>query len=246
MKEHSIVSDETLFKALQARESAVDAVVNRFRELLMQRKLKPGDLLPSETALAENMGVSRGSVREAMKILTALGIVDIRRGDGTYVSGDIGRTLLDPLLLRLMMSGHDSRQLIEFREMIEFDVARAALRNRSPSSLDTLRQAIGQMDMAIHSGENLDEARWAEMDIAFHRALGKATGNVLIEQLYEFLLGFYQASIQRTYRHPNNAAKAFALHRGIFNALEQGVEAGVMEAVEKAVGTWAEQEDVEC
>ena len=66
-----------LFKK-DKRESAVDIVVNNIKQLLIERKLKPGDRLPSELEISEGMGVSRGSVREAMKILTAFGLVDIR------------------------------------------------------------------------------------------------------------------------------------------------------------------------
>lgn len=68
-----------LFKK-DKRESAVDIVVNNIKQLLIERKLKPGDRLPSELEISEGMGVSRGSVREAMKILTAFGLVDIRVG----------------------------------------------------------------------------------------------------------------------------------------------------------------------
>ena len=73
-----------LFEASK-RESAVDLVVNSMKQLLMERTLKPGDKLPSELEISEELCVSRGSVREAMKILSAFGLVDIRVGNGTYV-----------------------------------------------------------------------------------------------------------------------------------------------------------------
>ena len=73
-----------LFEASK-RESAVDLVVNSIKQLLMERTLKPGDKLPSELEISEELRVSRGSVREAMKILSAFGLVDIRVGNGTYV-----------------------------------------------------------------------------------------------------------------------------------------------------------------
>lgn len=69
---------QKLFKA-NKRESAVDIVVNNIKHLLMERKLKPGDRLPSESEISEGMGVSRGSVREAMKILSAFGLVRCQR-----------------------------------------------------------------------------------------------------------------------------------------------------------------------
>ena len=79
-------NDHSLFNEKRNSGSAVDYMLDSFRKLLITRKLKPGDLIPSEGALAESLGISRGSIREGMKILSAFGIVDIRRGDGTYIS----------------------------------------------------------------------------------------------------------------------------------------------------------------
>ena len=86
-----------LFEASK-RESAVDIVVNSIKQLLMERRLKPGDKLPNELEISEGLGVSRGSVREAMKILSAFGLVDIRVGNGTYVCETPGNELIDSLL----------------------------------------------------------------------------------------------------------------------------------------------------
>lgn len=69
-----------LFKT-NKRESAVDIVVNNIKQLLVEQKLKPGDRLPNELEISEGLGVSRGSVREAMKILSAFGLVDVKVGN---------------------------------------------------------------------------------------------------------------------------------------------------------------------
>ncbi len=239
------MTDPSLFQTKQSRESAVDAVVNRFRELIAQGKLKPGDLLPSEGALAEAMGISRGSVREAMKILSALGVVEVRRGDGTYVSTGMGRTLLDPFLLRLMLSAPDRRQLVEFRRMMEFDVARAAHRNRTDQNVAAVNAAVAAMETALTHRE-ADSAALAELDLAFHRALGQATGNVLIAQLYEFILQYFEPSIRETYDQPGNAARAIGYHREICRALSDGTEQELLAAVEESICGWAGKEETPC
>ena len=92
-----------LFEASK-RESAVDLVVNSIKQLLMERTLKPGDKLPSELEISEELRVSRGSVREAMKILSAFGLVDIRVGNGTYVCETPGNTTMDSLLFSFFIS----------------------------------------------------------------------------------------------------------------------------------------------
>ena len=229
--------NEAMFVNAHSQESAVDSVVNRFRDLIMERKLKPGDQIPSESVLAEGMGVSRGSVREAMKILAALGVVEIRRGNGTYVSGEIGRSMLDPFLLRLMMNDYDSRQMAEFREMIELDVARAILRNQSAEGIAAMGEAIGRMEK-VPAEEGVEEARWAELDLAFHLAMGKATGNVLIEQLYAFILRFFEPTIRQTYRHLGNRARALDIHRQIYHAAAAGDEKALLDAVKMSIKEW--------
>ena len=107
-----------LFRA-NKRESAVDLVVNNIKQLLIEKKLKPGDRLPSELEISEGMNVSRGSVREAMKILSAFGLVDIKIGNGTYVCETPGNSLMDSLLFSFFVSNPDLENLYEFRHVFE-------------------------------------------------------------------------------------------------------------------------------
>ncbi len=88
------------FQKRDKRESAVDIVVNAIKEMLVTRELRPGDRLPTEIEISEGLGVSRGSVREAMKILSAFGLIDIRVGNGTYVCDTPGNATLDSFLVR--------------------------------------------------------------------------------------------------------------------------------------------------
>ena len=110
-----------LFEASK-RESAVDLVVNSIKQLLMERTLKPGDKLPSELEISEELRVSRGSVREAMKILTAFGLVDIRVGNGTYVCETPGNTTMDSLLFSFFISNPQIDDLYDFRHIFEIDI----------------------------------------------------------------------------------------------------------------------------
>jgi DNA-binding FadR family transcriptional regulator len=205
----------------------------------MEHKIKPGDLLPNESVLAESMGISRSSVREAMKILSTLGVVDVRRGDGTYVTSDIGRTLLDPFLLRLMMSEHDQKQMVEFRVMIESEVTRAIIKNKNNESISLIQQAIQKMEDALLKETETGIDEWVGLDIDFHIAMAKATGNKLMEQLYEFIMKFFEPSIQRTYNQQDNIRQALSYHKNIFYALQQGDEKATLDALENSIHAWA-------
>ena len=84
----------TLFEK-KPKLSAVDLVIDSIKSILIHKKILPGDLLPSEQALAESLGVGRGSVREALKILDAFGIVEIIHGDGTYIATSANKKILN-------------------------------------------------------------------------------------------------------------------------------------------------------
>ena len=117
------IAVEKLFDDIKKNKlSNVDLVIERIKTLLIEQKLKPGDLLPSEHTLSESIGVSRGTIREAMKILSAFGIVEIRRGDGTYIATSANRKIFDPLIFSLIITNSDSEELIQLREMMEVGV----------------------------------------------------------------------------------------------------------------------------
>ena len=90
---------------LTDKESIVQKIVGEFRNALVTKTLKPGDKMPTEIELARKFFVSRNMVREAIKMLVALGVVEIRRGEGTYVTKNISTPVVDPLIFNLVLSG---------------------------------------------------------------------------------------------------------------------------------------------
>lgn len=76
---------EDMFRVREGRPSAVEWVIEKIKELLIDQKLSPGDMIPNEISLAESLKVGRGTVREALKILSAYGVIEIKQGHGTFV-----------------------------------------------------------------------------------------------------------------------------------------------------------------
>lgn len=156
-----------LFKK-DKRESAVDIVVNNIKQLLIERKLKPGDRLPSELEISEGMGVSRGSVREAMKILTAFGLVDIRVGNGTYICDTPGTKLMDSLLFSFFIANPDTKNLYELRKALEIDVLQLILAHYDENEDDriALEENLEELSQLIAKGATPEKLQ--ENDLAFH------------------------------------------------------------------------------
>jgi len=156
-----------------------ELAAERILELIVSRGMAPGDRLPTEQALAEQMGLSRSVTREAIKVLTAIGRVSAQRGRGLYV----GAANAAPQ--STLLSGHQFipadpdqvEQLLKFRLVQEVAAAQDAALKATPPDLRVLREAIEDCDRALHSG---DRDLWADADGRFHLGLAAASGNVFL------------------------------------------------------------------
>src|SRR5659263_89975 len=108
-------------------ESVVQKVINRITYAINEGHFKVGDKIPSEFELMEELHVSRNSLREAMKILSALGIVEIKRGDGTYICSQIKPSMFDSLIYDLILVCSTSEEIVELRQTLDEAVLRLAI-----------------------------------------------------------------------------------------------------------------------
>lgn len=183
------------------RESAVDIVINNIKQLLIDRRLLPGDRLPNELEIAEGLGVSRGSVREAMKILSAFGLVDIRVGNGTYVCEVPGNKLIDSLLFTFFITNPDMDSLYEFRRIFEVDILELILKHydKNIEERAALEKNLEQLKRMIEQEAPSDQI--LKNDIEFHQLLGSACYNPMASKIYGFIMDSIRASISNTHKH---------------------------------------------
>lgn len=219
------------------RESTVEYVIKTIKRLLLSKQLQPGDLLPSEGALAEQLNVSRGSIREAMKILSAFGVVEIKRGDGTYIASSAGTTFMEPFLFNLILSGPDTRELVELREIIELQLVGLVVKNAQPSDLDAIEEAHSAMKYAFYHKE-ISQQNLVEHDLRFHTALGSASRNILVEKLYSFILELFVPYIEKTYDDERNGENALRLHEQIISALHRRDAEAAIHATRQSIEEW--------
>jgi GntR family transcriptional repressor for pyruvate dehydrogenase complex len=221
------------------RKSAVETVIDTIEQLILNKRLRPGDRLPSEFELTRSLATSRGSIREAIKILSSFGVLEIRRGDGTYVSRSLSRHLFDHLLFQMILSDPDKRKLKELREMIEVGIVKLVLANALDSDLEAVEREVERMaDKVAEKG--LDPKTLTELDLAFHRAVVRATKNELIQRIYDFTLQLFAPSIEGTYQHKKkNCVNALRQHRKILRSLQQRNQAAAEDAVRESIDQWA-------
>ncbi len=218
-------------------ESAVDRVLNTFKEALITGELVPGEKIPSELDLSRQLAVSRGSVREAMKILSAFGIVEIRRGNGTYIAKSDHKVVFDPLLFSLILSHAKMRELVELRELMEFAIVKLVIQNAVDEDLSAIEERIREMEELIEDVKNQPKLL-AQSDIDFHYALGRATNNNLVEKIYNFVIDFFTPSIRLTHENQERGQYALACHRKIYEALRDRDVDGALAAVEGSIMEW--------
>ncbi|HOV38267.1 MAG TPA: FadR/GntR family transcriptional regulator [Spirochaetales bacterium] len=192
--------------------STVDMVVEKIKTLLIEQKLKPGDMLPSENVLAESLKVSRGSVREAMKILSSFGIVEIRRGDGTYITTSVNKKIFNPLLFKILVDTRDYRELIELRAMMERGIVDLVIRNASDEDLEELGKALHRME-ELSVTEKDGHTERDKADLEYHKTLGKLCKNSMVSNIYSFVMELFAPTINATY--------GLELHVRLYNALKE-------------------------
>lgn len=208
---------EQLLKPIK-RSRLYEEVVERLKEFIDVQQLKPGDRLMSERELAERLGVSRTSVRQALTALRVLGLVDIRHGDGIYLTRPPDAVL--PSLARELIESHEHLPaVVEVREAIESQTSRLAARRRTPTDLTEMRAALDEMACAIETGDDP-----ANGDERFHWAITRASRNPILLQLWEQLAERIDQTRRASLARPGRPPHSLAAHELILEAIEAGNE----------------------
>lgn len=226
------------FLASKPSDSSVDFVVNSIKDLLLTKKVMPGDRLPSEAELCKMLSVSRGSVREAMKILSALGIVDIRRGDGTYISTGGGKVIFDPLLFSMIVSQPQFVDIKDLRVILEKGVVRLAVLYADEEDLRRLRDCFLRTQ-ALKGKIDHDYDELLALDLEFHELLGRAAKNGPLETIYGFVMQYFKPYIAQSLRKQSDFSReSTEAHEKILLAVERRDSPAAERAVEESTEVW--------
>jgi len=195
------------------RAPLYEEIANRLRDLIAARQLAPGDRLPSERELANSLGVSRTSVRQALTTLRSIGMIDVRHGDGAFLV-HTGEEVATSLALAMLSSEVDHAMVWETREAIEVHAARLAARRATDADLARMRAALDAMRSAI---DHEDEG--AQADAALHRAIVAAAHNPMLAQLYESIADAVDRTSAASLSIPGRPPESLRAHRAIVEAI---------------------------
>ncbi len=164
------------------QESVVQSVINVLTDAMRNKELKPGDKIPPEPELAASMGVARSSVREAIKILTYLGVLESKRSEGTFVCSGFKESMIDPMVYGIILNQDSFENLMELREMTETGIMRLAILKYDEAEMRTLEGLLGDMRSALNNHQDTVDA-FFRADNAFHDQISQMGKNPLADKI---------------------------------------------------------------
>lgn len=193
-------------------------IATQLVELIGVQRLNPGDRLPPERQLAELLEVSRPSLREALHILQAQGLVQIRHGQGTFVQEP---KVAQELRASLMATTHGLNELFDAREVLEVPASKWAATKASKEDIRQLRATLNQID-TVTSIAPIDFDQLQVLDAKFHLTIVGIAGNRFINQTLNVLQDVMKMSMETTLRLPGRSDASRREHHEIFEAIESG------------------------
>ncbi|GAA4542577.1 FadR/GntR family transcriptional regulator [Amycolatopsis samaneae] len=206
-------------------EQVWSATVDHLRAMIDSGQLAPGSRLPAERVLCEQLGISRGSLRQALRVLDSIGYVQIRAGSGTYVreqEGSGGRPL------RGWFSEHEQlvEKLFDLRATVEPTLAERLARQHTPRVVSKLEDNVAEMEQAAADGDML---RVIATDAEFHRVIAGNAGNDDVADLLRSVLSLVGEERRAALRLPGQIRKAVDEHRAILDAVRRSDPAAARE-----------------
>ncbi|HET6946266.1 MAG TPA: FadR/GntR family transcriptional regulator [bacterium] len=205
---------EPLFQPVR-RSRLYEGIVRQIQDLIADKHLQPGDRLPGERELADSLAVSRASAREALRVLHFIGVVDVRPGEGTFVS-TTPPTPIDPSMYSVLSERTVLLDLLEARRLLEEGIVALAARRATKDDLGELAEFLRGRGPALASGK-----QDVESDLQFHTLLAEATGNMVLVSAMRHLNEMWLQAREKTGRKDTSPHRALRFHQQILAAVRR-------------------------
>ena len=197
------------------KEDVTVKLITVFKQLIAEGTLEPGGRLPAERELAESFGVSRSSLRQALKVLEIMGVISQRVGDGTYLNKGADAILREPMEFLILLDGISAHELMEARLLVEPELAARAALRASEEDIAEIHKELRAMEAAKE-----DHARFVAHDLLFHQAVFQAAGNRVTSLMFSVVHKSLDKLINMTSQvvEPEHT---LTLHRRIYQAIRK-------------------------
>jgi GntR family transcriptional regulator, transcriptional repressor for pyruvate dehydrogenase complex len=194
-------------------------IVAQITQLIAEGKLSIGDRLPPERELMDTLSVSRASLREALKALELMGLIEVRHGEGSFIKGVSIEALINPMASALVLEDAAILEIVEARELLETQIAALAARRATPQSIEKARVAVEKFQMALEANGTWE---MNQADAEFHLAIAEASGNDLLVRMMSGITDILARTRRRTILLPDMPRRSLDGHRRILAAVEAG------------------------
>ncbi len=225
-------------KKLGVSGSKVDQILDSMLADIMNGVYKAGDKLPNEFELMEQYGVSRGPLREAIKTLCAMGVAEIRRGDGTYIASQMNPSIFDKVIYSVVYGMSSKTELLELRRVLDDATVRMAIEKITPDEIDRLYINVDKMTKAAFNG---DIELMLKYDYEFHMLLIDFTKNIFFIRLVKGVYSLFQSTISEVIVYEKSTSKAPFYHRQIVDCIKEKRSEDVDRIVKQSLQTWQQR-----
>ena len=216
-----------------SRTPLADEVTAKLRAMVHSGEWPLDQRIPSETELMAGLGVSRGTLREGIKALAHSGMLEVRRGDGTYVRA----TSEMSGAARRMYQDHTEEHILEVRLGLDTQAARLAARNATADDVSALRALLTARNEAWNTG---DHEAWAQADWGFHERVAQASGNPLLHELYVSFGAAFHQDLLKQQRRPGFDGRPHEGHDVLVDAIERQDGEAAVATVNRNLNSCAE------
>lgn len=198
------------------RKKTYELVAERLLAEIGERRLRPGDVLPTERELTQEYRVGRSSIREALRMLESQGLIQ-SHGSGVFAIAEFRNPLNQSLNLLLSLDESSLSELYELRKVLEGEFAALAAERRGDEDLGRMLSAVQEMRDGLES-----EQRYIEADVRFHLAIADATKNRVAVHMMQALRELFHRALSSVYHIPGSAATSLEQHQLILDAITAG------------------------
>lgn len=203
---------------MKRRSNLNDQIAEEIRNKIIEGKLAPGTRLKGEFELADEYGVSRFTIREAMGKLSSMGLVEIKQGIGTFVNEVSPESYMKPLLPMIVLSSNDISIICEVRIPLEDQAVRLFCERATEGDLEELKHIYDEMVEVLNSG---DDDRYSSLDVDFHLHIAKASGNSIIYRMLDMFHDLLKNAMIEVYELPLARERSIQKHDSLVKALQE-------------------------
>jgi len=196
-----------------------EKVIDKIKELIVSGQLKTGEKLPSERELADRFQVSRVPIREALKILEFIGVVQAVHGDGIYVKNIDMDSIIEKLNYAMTEPDSTINELFEAREAIEIMAVKLAAIRRTEKDIEMMKNIIAEMEMTALENNDINNNNYIKLDMEFHSLITKASRNKVLYGVHDSLRSLLEISLGKTLKRQGRIGVSLGYHKKILQRI---------------------------